>query len=330
MSTLVAVYFLILVGGVVRSTGSGMGCPDWPKCFGRWVPPTSVDQLPENYKEVYSAHRDKKNQKFAHYLSIIGLEETASKIKEDKSILKEADFNPAKTWVEYINRLIGVIIGGFIIVLFLRSLKFRKSLPSLFIYSTLTLITVIIQGWFGSIVVSTNLTTWTITIHMLVALLIVAFLIYLYHKSGKTAESDEIKIPTNLKILLLISLTVLLVQIVLGTEVREAIDVITASIDDRSLWIGNVGLEFLIHRSFSWVVLLVSLVLVVKLRKTSCDKALSRNLIILILSTLMTGAGMGYLGILQVLQPIHLLLATITFGIQLFIFFVVNGQSQVA
>ena len=56
-TTLIAVYFLILVGGVVRSTGSGMGCPDWPKCFGTWVPPTSVDQLPDNYEKEYLDNR---------------------------------------------------------------------------------------------------------------------------------------------------------------------------------------------------------------------------------------------------------------------------------
>ncbi len=306
-----------------------MGCPDWPKCFGQWVPPTSVEQLPENYKEVYSAYRDKKNQKFARYLSTIGLEETAIKIMEDKSILQEADFNPVKTLVEYINRLIGVIIGGFIILLFVKSWKFRKTSPSLFLYSTLTLIAVIIQGWFGSIVVSTNLTTWTITIHMLVALLIVAFLIYLYHKSSQPAENGKIEVSTDIKILLLSSSIVLLIQIVLGTEVREAIDVIAASMANRNLWIGRLGLEFLVHRSFSLIVLIINVFLVFKLMKTSYNKTLSRILLILILGAILTGAGMGYFGVLPVLQPIHLLLATITFGVQIFMVFDLNNRSKV-
>ena len=304
-----------------------MGCPDWPKCFGRWVPPTSVDQIPENYKDVFASIRDKKNQKFARYLSMIGMEETAIKIREDKTILLEADFNLVKTWVEYINRLIGVVIGGFIVFLFWSSWKFRKTAPVLFIFSTLTLVAVLFQGWFGSIVVSTNLTTWTITVHMLIALLIVAFLVYLYHKSEASDERDKIEVTTSIRLLLISSLIVLVVQIVLGTKVREAIDIIAASVSDRSLWIDNLGMEFLVHRSFSQVVLLINVFLVIKLWKTSYDKALSRILITLILGTLLTGAGMGYFSVLAVLQPIHLLLATVTFGIQLYMIFKLNSRN---
>jgi cytochrome c oxidase assembly protein subunit 15 len=111
LTTLVAVYFLIAVGGIVRATGSGMGCPDWPKCFGNWVPPTSIEQLPPDYKESYSALREKKNVKFAKYLQVIGMTDTANKILNDQSILVEADFNAVKTWIEYLNRLVGVVIG---------------------------------------------------------------------------------------------------------------------------------------------------------------------------------------------------------------------------
>ena len=127
LSTLVAVYLLILVGGIVRSTGSGMGCPDWPKCFGSWVPPTSVSELPENYKQIYAEYRDKKNQRFARYLRVIGLGSTADQILNDRSVLEEADFNVTKTWIEYFNRITGVIIGFLIFAVFVYSLKFRNS-----------------------------------------------------------------------------------------------------------------------------------------------------------------------------------------------------------
>jgi cytochrome c oxidase assembly protein subunit 15 len=104
VSTLVAVYVLILVGGIVRSTGAGMGCPDWPKCFGRWVPPTSVSELPADYKRIYAMHREKKNQRFAKYLTTFGMTDTAQNILNDESILLENDFNPVKTWIEYVGR----------------------------------------------------------------------------------------------------------------------------------------------------------------------------------------------------------------------------------
>jgi heme a synthase len=180
-STLIAVYVLILVGGVVRSTGSGMGCPDWPKCFGNWSPPTSVNELPANYKEIYADYRHKKNERFAKYLKTFGFDETALKILNDESIKVEADFNPVKTWIEYLNRIVGVIIGFLIFLVFVYSLRYRKTDLRITGIAFLTFVLVGFQGWIGSIVVSTNLTPWTITVHMFLALVIVALLVYLMH-----------------------------------------------------------------------------------------------------------------------------------------------------
>ncbi|HNT50579.1 MAG TPA: COX15/CtaA family protein [Cyclobacteriaceae bacterium] len=310
--TLVAVYFLILVGGIVRSTGSGMGCPDWPKCFGSWVPPTSADQLPKDYKEKFAAIRDTKNQKFARYLKAFGFESTANAILNDKSILIEADFNVTKTWIEYLNRIVGVTIGFLITAVFVMSFKLRKQSKSWFWVAFATLIVVIIQGWFGSIVVSTNLTTWTITIHMLMAFVLVALLIWLYEKSA-----PPIYLPTGkyTRLILAIGILLLIIQVLLGTEVRAGIDR-AALFLPREAWIMEVGEDFLRHRSFSWILVLVHVVLVYRLFKTSPRNPLPVALVLLILLTLITGVGMAYFAVPAFLQPIHLLVATLTFGVQ--------------
>jgi cytochrome c oxidase assembly protein subunit 15 len=171
--TLVFIYLVVIAGSFVRITGSGMGCPDWPKCFGQWVPPTTEATLPSDYKDIYVSKRAKKVDKFTRFLSSIGMKEIAEKIKKDKSLLFEQDFNARKTWTEYINRVFGVFAGFGVLFVFLQVVRKYRSKKLVFLAS-LNLVLLIVQAWFGSIVVATNLVPWTITIHLFLALVIIA------------------------------------------------------------------------------------------------------------------------------------------------------------
>ncbi|WP_194777099.1 COX15/CtaA family protein [Pararhodonellum marinum] len=334
--TVIAVYFLILIGGVVRSAGAGMGCPDWPKCFGSWIPPTSVDQLPPDYQNLYVNKRVEKNEKFAATLSSIGFTKKAEQLKNDKSILIEEEFNASKTWIEYINRLIGAVIGLLIIGTFLYSLKLWKSDKYLTILSFASVVLVIFQGWIGSIVVSTNLLPWMITFHMLLALMLVCLLLYIHYRAYYLIYPLKIKTrnPSNLFYLLTISMVLMLVQIVMGTQVREAVDTVAFQFGNmfRSTWVENLGIPFLIHRSYSLILLGIHVWFLYKvyqysLRNSSILKW-SQVLLLIIFLEIFTGVGMAYFGIPPFLQPIHLLLGTLIIGNQFVILMILRDQMK--
>lgn len=329
LATLIAVYFLILVGGIVRSTGSGMGCPDWPKCFGQWVPPTAVSELPSDYKEIYSEKRHNKNIRFAKYLTALGFEETADSILNDKSIREEADFNVTKTWTEYINRLIGVLIGLFIILTFLYSIPFLKSNKTIFFISLSTLVLVVFQGWIGSIVVSTNLVPWMVTIHMFIALIIVALLVYLVFQTHNNWRLNK-ESGTMLPWLVVLCMIGVLVQIALGTQVRENIDVVAASLEyqQRASWVNQLGTTFLVHRSFSWLIVLGHVVLAYIMFKRKLNSRALGSLLIVILLSVFTGITLNYLGFPASIQPVHLLLGTVAFGLQFFLFLQLKSSKR--
>lgn len=322
LATLIAVYVLILVGGIVRSTGSGMGCPDWPKCFGQWVPPTEADELPSNYQEIYSAKRHEKNIRFAKYLSVLGFDKTADQLLTDESIRVEAEFNKYKTWTEYFNRLVGVLIGLFIIATFLYSIPFLKTNKTIFFIALATLLLVIFQGWIGSIVVSTNLVPWMVTLHMSIALLIVALLVYIVFKTRFTKNTTQTKISKSVIWSIVTCMVLLLIQISLGTQVRESIDEVAASMDyaARGTWVENLGLTFLIHRSFSWAILIAHAVMIYLVVKQGFKSGIVSLLGGVILLSIATGIILNYFGFPAAIQPVHLLLGTAAFGIQFLLF----------
>ncbi|MGB3848889.1 MAG: COX15/CtaA family protein [Tunicatimonas sp.] len=320
--TLWSVYFLILVGGIVRSTGSGMGCPDWPKCFGSWVPPTEESQLPLDYKEAYAQQRLAKNERLANYLGALGFAQLADQLQNDSSIGEEEDFNATKTWVEYVNRLIGALVGLFILATFAASLSYWKKDKPLVIAAGATVLAVAIQGWIGSVVVSTNLLPWMITIHMLLALLIVVLLTLVALWAGGiravTVQTYRTQIGATLGVLLVLTL----VQIVMGTQVRESVNEVSQTLGERNRdqWIAGLDWVFYVHRSYSIVVLLGHLYLAyLAYQKFGINGNLTRwvgVLVVVIVAEIASGAVMAYFAIPRFAQPLHLILATGAFGIQ--------------
>lgn len=273
------VLLVIIAGGVVRMTQSGMGCPDWPTCFGRWIPPTDASQLPPDFEK---------------YLRQQDIDHT---------------FNVYHTWIEYINRLLGALLGVFLFIHFVWTfLRYRHKRSILFL-SGLLLVLTGFQGWLGKKVVDANLEVVKVTIHMLVALVIAALPLMIIFR---LKDTDRLK-NRFLKYFSLGMLVVLVIQIILGTEVREQIDIISKSLaySQRELWIGRLDAWFLVHRSLSW--LIVAAAFVVFWRSRPLPRLSGNGLLILLfaLCSVIAGITMMWWNIPALTQPLHLLSGTL-------------------
>ncbi len=303
--TIVAVYVLILVGGIVRATGSGMGCPDWPKCFGSWVPPTDISQLPLNYKEIFGA-----------------------KLKG------EVEFNAVKTWVEYINRLVGVLIGLFVFATFIASIRsFWNKDRTIVWLSFIAFVLVGFEGWLGSKVVSSELHPVMITLHMLLSVIIVFILLYAVARSyTRVIEAEDIKEASSISFLLTALILVTLGQVLLGTQVREMVDHVANMMGEplRSEWAANLGGKFEMHRWFSLVVVALHVLFLYRILKNNSQKGLiyqfSIGLIVLIAIEMVSGLILGYLGLPAYSQPIHLTIAILMLGVQFVLYLLLNKE----
>lgn len=329
--TIVVTLMVILAGGIVRSTGSGMGCPDWPKCFDQYIPPTHVSQLPADYKDKYVAGRLKKNEKFAKYLESMGKKELADSIRHDQSITVPEEFNPAKTWTEYINRLAGVALGIFLIITAVYSFAYRKSAKRIMVLSILNIIIVGYQGWLGSIVVSTNLTQWVVTVHMLFALVILGILIYTYNYAKMLHKERSVIMYRILwlKGFLAFTIIISIVQVILGTEVRESIDTISKSLNfaDRNTWVSKVGSIFSYHRDLAILVAVCNFIVYKMVIDRFSGKAwplqTANYIMIVLVIQIATGFLLSYLSLPPYAQALHILFATILFSLQYYLYLLV-------
>jgi len=318
--TISAVYLLILVGGIVRSVGAGMGCPDWPKCFGSYVPPLSSEDLPADYQDYFLEKRIQKNDRLASTFLQFGFRELADKISNDPNVLKEESFDVTTAWIEYINRLIGVVIGLLIVATFIGSFIYRKSNLLIVAIAFLSFILVVFQGWVGSLVVSTNLLPEFITVHMFLALLLVMLLIYLYHlvNSDLLAQS-RIIVDNTVSMLGFLMFLLLIPQIYFGTNVRGQVDSMLFNELSKDLMVDRFDWVFYFHRSFSLLFLFLGFALmrrlwVIKQMKSEIGRV-AQLIAGLIFVEIVGGALMAYFSIPAFIQPIHLLASTLLFGL---------------
>lgn len=322
--TIIAVYFLILVGGIVRSMGAGMGCPDWPKCFGSYVPPASASELPANYEDIYVSSRVEKNERLAATLLWFGWEDLAQRVTNDPSIGVATYFDTQKAWVEYINRLVGVIIGFLVIMNMIFTLKYIRTIKWVAILGVLSFVLVVFQGWIGSLVVSTNLLPGFISFHMILALLLVALLLT---QRYLMSSRDEHRVTGGGWLLVL--LVLFTIQIIFGVQVREEIDVIKHGTDiDRSGWLDQLGLLFYVHRSYSLLLTAIVGYVVYLNWKHGTVSAFLKSLVVIICIEIGLGVIMAYFSFPAFAQPLHLLLGTMAFGVIFYLFLYANSYAQ--
>lgn len=263
--TVASILFLIFIGGLVRITGSGMGCPDWPKCFGYYIPPTDISELTwtpqKEYKKGQMIIKDEKlwvaQQKFTTTQQF-DTANWAVYTKHDYAL-----FNPTHTYIEWVNRMVSVLVGIFMVLTVLSSFQFWKTKKSIVFLSIASFFLTVFQAWLGAKVVESNLDGLKISVHMLAAFAVVGLVMIAVFKKHTAVGVEQIN---NLKwfraaVYCIIVLTLL--QIFYGTQVREAVDHWRdANANNTSLaWVNAVDYVLASHKALSVFVMAAMLVL---------------------------------------------------------------------
>ena len=316
-TALVLVYLVIIAGALVRMTGSGMGCPDWPKCFGYYIPPTEISQL------TWSSNRDfEKGQVIIKdEMLLVAYKDFKTGNTFDKTNWEKytkhdyAIFNVYHTWIEYLNRLVGALAGLACLAMAIGSFWYWKTNRKITLFSWIVVFMMGFQAWLGKTVVDSVLSPFKITTHMIVALLIVALILYIIKKC--TILNTNHSSNSKFNLFLWLSLLLTIVQIIMGTQVRQHIDNevkngVTASI----IWLQNPTIIFYIHRSFSLLVLGLNGYLFLQNRKLKLEFKKINWVVGLIVAEICTGIAMYYFDFPIASQPIHLVIASLLFGFQ--------------
>lgn len=291
---LVSIVFLliiILAGAVVRVTGSGLGCPDWPTCWGKLIPPTSDDQVD---------------------MEVLGNPETLNYFKRraerwgrnPEDITPEkllTEFDPLETWIEYLNRLITIFVGFAALALVVASIRSKRYIWLCLI----SLLVVAINAFVGKLVVDSELRARIVTIHMALAFLQLFILTYLYWAGGRKGQARD-RIPGPGRPAVMVLLACVMIEWAMGSQIREVTDKLMREygVESRSNWIKDISgsLVYLVHRSFSWSILIAALWLGYR---AGWKGTVPRMVLALVGALMVMGVILSQSGIHAVVQVLH-------------------------
>jgi cytochrome c oxidase assembly protein subunit 15 len=182
--TLFLTFDLVLFGAFTRLTDSGLGCPDWPGCYG--------------------------------YLSPVGAH---ANIAAEQSQMPSGPVTHTKAWIEMVHRYMATVVGGLILTLaaFSWARRWGSGGNSRIALPTFTLVWVCVQGAFGALTVTMKLFPLIVTLHLLGALVLLALLTLQVQRdrlqSGAVLPSN---MTQGLFMATAVGLLMLFVQVLLG------------------------------------------------------------------------------------------------------------------
>jgi heme a synthase len=223
--------------------------------------------------------------------------------------------------------LITVVLGLPLILFCWKALQLRRwrRLRYLSLLAGAAAFLVLFESWLGSRVVATNLKQGIVTVHMVVAIAIACLVIWALQAERLRTLAPFLQKPKTLRTLALAAFALTLVQLAFGTQLRELVDVTSQNLTtpDRSTWLDRSSVQFLVHRTFSWVVggSIIALC-VVLLRTLGTQHPRWGRLAVCLLSLLGIEIAMGvvmvYNDMPAIVQPVHLLAAALLCGLLFF------------
>ncbi|MGY8747910.1 MAG: COX15/CtaA family protein [Pirellulales bacterium] len=299
--TLVCLIVLVIVGATVRVTGSGLGCPDWPTCWGCLIPPTHVDQIDVDKLDI---------EKFKRHAVKKGIDPDT--ITRDTVL---DSFDPVHTWIEFGNRLTSLPLGLASLLLAFFSFTAKRHRRWIILLSWLGLIDVIGNAIMGALVVRSGLQPGIITLHMGLAFLLICMMVAVVflsrpNEGPKPSREFDPKIKTQLIIFSLLFFAFLFCEGLMGSQLREQTDEFAKVADglSRNQWADKLNETWIykVHRSFSWSLLITAgLIFYWVKKKTQLQLREPKLMLAMVVSMMLMGIILAHISVYQVIQVLH-------------------------